>query len=88
VSGGTARRMRPGLAISPAFTVMTEVVCGECGVRFHITHRAPANDGALAARQAVWLADKFVWDHIQENKHRASIELPEIPAADTKDTHE
>ncbi len=85
---GTARRMRRGLAIGPALTVMSDVVCGECGERFQITHRAPATDVALAKRQAVWLADRFVWDHIQESKHRSSIELPALPATGAKDIHE
>ena len=58
---------------------MTTVVCDQCGVRFQITHRMPMHDEALAKRQATWLADQFVWDHIQESKHRASIDLPQLP---------
>jgi len=26
--------------------------------------------------KAIWLADKFVWDHIQENNHQTVIQLP------------
>jgi len=55
---------------------METVVCGECGARFAIGHHAAAQDAALARRQAVWLADKFVWDHIQETPHPGSITLP------------
>ena len=63
---------------------MTDVVCAECGVRFQITHQASASDVQLAERQAAWLADQFVWDHIQEQKHRASIELPQLPSGGDK----
>lgn len=70
--------------MSPAFIVMTDVVCDQCGMRFQITHRAGQMDSGLAERQAAWLADQFVWDHIQELKHRASIELPRLPDHDPK----
>lgn len=75
----TARRIRNHMAMSPAWTVVATVACDQCGVQFQITHRAPLLDEALAARQATWLADKFVWDHIQEIKHRSSIDLPALP---------
>lgn len=55
---------------------MTTVVCYQCGARFAIAHTLSSPDQALADRQAVWLADRFVWDHIQENNHQGSIELP------------
>ena len=67
------------MEIPPESTAMTEVVCADCGVRFQITHQVWASDLRLAERQAAWLADQFVWDHIQEHKHRASIELPQLP---------
>lgn len=60
---------------------MTQVVCDQCGMRFQITHHASACDPQMAERQAAWLADQFVWDHIQEHKHSASIELPQLPAS-------
>lgn len=63
---------------------MTDVVCADCGVRFQITHPVWASDLPLAKRQAAWLADRFVWDHIQEHKHRALIELPQLPPAGDK----
>ena len=81
---GTARRVRRGMTTLADCTVMTSVVCSQCGMHFHITHRAPACDEALASRQAAWLADQFVWDHIQENKHRASIDLPQLPSVAVK----
>lgn len=55
---------------------MEVVVCGQCGDRFAITHEVATADVDLATRQAVWLQDQFVWDHIQETKHRSSITLP------------
>lgn len=55
---------------------MTTVVCDECGERFALAHRLAFEDAGMAERQAVWLKDKFVWDHIQEQKHSGSIRLP------------
>ena len=77
-----AKRVRqtsasPALTTSPAKTqVIKVVVCQQCGERFAIAHDLTALDPQLAERQAAWLADQFVWDHIQENKHRGSITLP------------
>ena len=45
-----------------------------------IVMAADLQDPALAARQATWLADKFVWDHIQESHHPHSIDLPAADA--------
>ena len=77
-STGTARRVRSNMSTSPNCTVMARVVCGDCGVEFQITHRMPLQDKVLAQRQASWLAEQFVWDHIQESKHRTTIELPSL----------
>jgi hypothetical protein len=55
---------------------MTTVTCDKCGARFAIGHRLSSQNVELATRQAAWLADQLVWDHIQENKHRGSICLP------------
>jgi hypothetical protein len=74
--GATARRVRPTMTSSPNWTIVAKVTCDQCGEQFQITHRMSAQDEALAQRQARWLADRFVWDHIQENKHRSSIDLP------------
>jgi len=57
--------------------VMNVVACKSCGERFEISHRAASQNPQLAERQAAWLQDQFVWDHIQETRHRGSIELPE-----------
>lgn len=74
---GTARRLRHKTESAAARTVvMNVVVCAECGQRFAISHEPASQNAALAERQAVWLQDHFVWDHIQENKHRALIMLP------------
>jgi hypothetical protein len=56
--------------------VMKLVVCGQCGERFTIGHDPASANLELAERQATWLQDHFVWDHIQESKHRGSIALP------------
>jgi hypothetical protein len=72
----TARRVRSSSTASPDWKVVATVVCDQCGDHYQITHRSPTQDEVLGQRQATWLADKFVWDHIQENKHRASIDLP------------
>jgi len=56
--------------------VMTIVVCEKCGTQFAISHRTAFQDAKLASRQAIWLEDQFVWDHIQESKHHGSINLP------------
>ena len=76
---GTARRMRRRSENSPVRSgvVMKVVECGNCGERFEISHQAASQDAQLAVRQAAWLQDQFVWDHIQENRHRALINLPE-----------
>lgn len=76
-SNGTARRLRNSVEKAAARTVvMNVVVCGQCGQRFIISHDVISQDAALADRQMVWLLDHFVWDHIQENKHKAMITLP------------
>jgi hypothetical protein len=75
----TAKRLRrtgensPGRAV-----VMTIVECAQCGQRFAIGHHPTSQDAGLAAKQATWLQDRFVWDHIQENKHQGSITLPAV----------
>jgi hypothetical protein len=73
---GTAKRLRKTSGCAPDTVIMTTVVCYQCGEKFSIAHRSASTDQALAERQAVWLADKFVWDHIQESNHPGSIQLP------------
>ncbi len=75
--GGTAKRIRNSTVSQPDVTVMARVTCESCGARFAISHRPPFLDASLAARQAVWLADQLVWDHIREAKHRSTISLPD-----------
>ena len=76
LSSGTAKRLRRNPENAPGTVQMATVVCDQCGARFAIAHRLASMDQALADRQAIWLADKFVWDHIQENNHQSSIQLP------------
>lgn len=55
---------------------MNVVECSSCGERFEISHHTASQDPVLAERQAAWLREQFVWDHIQENRHRGHIEIP------------
>ena len=75
----TAKRLRQSTSAPPVpsrtQTVKT-VVCEQCGDRFAISHDINTPDPSLAEHQAAWLAEQFVWDHIQETKHRSSITLP------------
>jgi len=75
-SNGIAKRLRKNKESAPGTIVMKTVVCPQCGEQFAIGHKLALQDPALATRQATWLADQFVWDHIQENKHQGSIQLP------------
>ena len=75
----TAKRLRQSAVVpgTPAKTqTMKTVVCEQCGDRFAISHDINTPDPALANHQAAWLVEQFVWDHIQETKHRSSITLP------------
>jgi hypothetical protein len=77
-SHGIAKRLRQNGAgaLSTRYKQMEVAVCSQCGDRFAITHEVAAADPELATRQAAWLQDQFVWDHIQETKHRSSVALP------------
>ena len=75
-TGGTAKRLRKNTKCQANVTVMVMVTCESCGARFAIGHRPPFLDAALATRQAAWLTDQLVWDHIQETKHRGTVDLP------------
>ena len=75
-TNGTAKRVRKQTESAANVVVMTVVTCGDCGAQFAIGHEVSFQDADLATRQAVWLSDQLVWDHIQENKHRGSICLP------------
>ena len=75
-SAGTAKRLRGNSMDIPNAVVMKVVACEQCSARFAIGHPPGLQDERLAERQAVWLADRLVWDHIQENKHPGSRILP------------
>lgn len=75
-SYGIAKRLRLNKECAPNTVVMTTVVCEQCGAQFTIGHRPALQDASLAEKQAAWLKDQFVWDHIQENKHAGSLRLP------------
>lgn len=77
---GQAKRMRSSHDPIAGTVTMQTVSCENCGFHYAIEHRAGSEDPALASRQAVWLAEHFVWDHIQENKHQGSIRLPFLAA--------
>ena len=72
---GVATRMRGATSDADAL-VMETVVCDKCGQRFAICHNPGFEDVALAKKQAAWVTDQLVWDHIQERKHPGTIELP------------
>jgi hypothetical protein len=82
---GTAKRLRrdvesvpPGISIAPNSVVMITVGCDECGARFALAHHPAFQDIRLSEKQAIWLKQQFVWDHIQEKKHAGSIRLPGV----------
>jgi hypothetical protein len=57
---------------------METVLCSKCGQQFAIRHDPGAQNIELAKKQAAWVTDQLVWDHIQERKHHATIELPKL----------
>lgn len=73
---GMAKRVRQNSENASNLVEMSTVTCDKCGARFAIGHRLFFQDVELATRQAAWLGEQLVWDHIQENKHRGSIRLP------------
>lgn len=78
---GNAKRRRSAQLAPPNIIIMAIVTCEKCGHEYGIEHRAGLEDTALATRQAAWLAERFVWDHIQENRHSGSIRLPFLAEA-------
>ena len=75
-SAGTAKRLRANSVDIPDAVVLKVVTCEQCSARFAIGHPPGLQDESLAERQAVWLADRLVWDHIEESKHPRSRTLP------------
>jgi hypothetical protein len=72
---GVARRLRGSPGVSSAILLET-VVCDKCGQRFAIQNTPDAQSEERVRKQASWVADQLVWDHIQERKHHGRIELP------------
>ena len=72
---GLVTRIRTG-AERPNDVLMETVVCDKCGQRFAIHHDPARQDIEVAKKQAFWLEDRLVWDHIQERKHHGTIQLP------------
>ncbi len=72
---GLVTRVRTG-AERPNDILMKTVVCDKCGQRFAIHHDPVRQNVEVAKKQAAWLEDQLVWDHIQERKHHATIKLP------------
>jgi hypothetical protein len=74
---GVARRLRKKTE-SASTTLRETVVCSKCGQRFAIHGDQAIPSAELAGKQAAWVADQLVWDHIQERKHHGTIELPSL----------
>jgi len=74
----TARRLRNSAEAGPTTAPMETVVCGKCGQRFAIRNDSSVSAPGLAEKQAAWVQDQLVWDHIQERKHHGSMDLPDF----------
>ena len=72
---GLVTRIRMS-ADRPNNILMETVVCDQCGQRFAIHHDPARQNVDVARKQASWVKDKLVWDHIQERKHNGTLELP------------
>ena len=70
--------MRGTAEVVPNETPMETVVCGKCGQRYAISIESSSQDVGLSKKLASVVADKVVWDHIQERKHQGTIELPSL----------
>ncbi len=73
---GTARRFRRNQQVKDGTVALRTVICIHCEERFTISHSDQAQDVDLAQRQAAWLEQQLVWDHIQERKHQGLFKLP------------
>lgn len=60
----------------PYDILMETLVCDQCGQRFAIHHPPDRQNVEVARKQASWVKDQLVWDHIQERKHHGKMELP------------
>lgn len=72
---GLVTRIRMS-ADRPNSILMETVVCDQCGQRFAIHHDPARQSVEVATKQATWVKDNLVWDHIQERKHHGTMELP------------
>lgn len=73
-----ARRLRNAVDSGAATNPIETVVCGNCGQRFAIRLDSSTPDTKLIEKQAAWVQEQLVWDHIQERKHHGTIELPDF----------
>jgi transcription elongation factor Elf1 len=73
-----ARRLRGNTETISNTATMDTVVCANCGQRFAIRNDSALQDAELYRKQASWVAEQLVWDHIQERKHHGTIELPSL----------
>lgn len=73
-----ARRLRGNTETISNTATMDTVVCANCGQRFAIRNDSALQDTELYRKQASWVAEQLVWDHIQERKHHGTIELPSL----------
>ena len=73
-----ARRLRGTDETILSATPLETVVCGKCGQRFAIRNDSASQDAERARKQASWVEEQLVWDHIQERKHHGTIELPSL----------
>lgn len=73
-----ARRLRGTDETILNATPLETVVCGKCGQRFAIRNDSASQDAERARKQASWVEEQLVWDHIQERKHHGTIELPSL----------
>ncbi|HEY2393057.1 MAG TPA: hypothetical protein VGK22_17915 [Candidatus Angelobacter sp.] len=78
VKPSVARRLRGTSEASSSPTSTKTVVCAKCGQRFAIRNDQEPQDTELAKKQASWVEEQLVWDHIQERKHHGTIELPSL----------
>ncbi len=73
-----ARRLRGTEETVSNATPLETVVCGKCGQRFAIRNDSASQDAERARKQATFVEEQLVWDHIQERKHHGTIELPSM----------
>lgn len=57
---------------------METVICGKCGQQFAIRHDPALREVDAARKQALWVTDELVWDHIQERSIVAPSGCPTV----------